>query len=324
MAKKSNTPGPVRRRDHPGNGRTLSTHDVDLAWCPSRRSGRLVELPGFCADLRVPTRMFLDASIEPALSRSGGCFRSVWTFMVARCASMEAVGLRPADVHGVASLHLGVGGGGSLVGTAEAKELGDGDSRCVVLGGQFSAWDVVVHQPCRHGCRGIRWSSAACSSAVSCVAGYEAEFEFVGDGASGLLVRRVVVVFEELATAAVDALAVAFLDQALLSGGGMSAAVADIDRSGLGSWMRARRKAVGAKRSTRCRGWGAVVEGAAVASDVEYEFGGDLAGALREDGVEGVGLLLGEGGPGAIRCAARGRAHDDGGRMAVRRPARWG
>ena len=55
------------------------------------------------------------------------------------------------------------------------------------------------------------------------VAGGAAELEFVGDGVVGLLVRRVVVVFEEVGGAAVDTGPVAFSDHSFLAGGGVTA-----------------------------------------------------------------------------------------------------
>ena len=57
---------------------------------------------------------------------------------------------------------------------------------------------------------------------------------------------------------------------------------------------------------------GAVVEGAAVAADVDDEFGVDGADAAGDDGVEGVGALLGEGGHRLAAGAGVGLVHDGG------------
>ncbi len=149
---------------------------------------------------------------------------------------------------------------------------------------------------------------------ASSVAGCAAEFEFDGDGSTGVFVGRVVVVFEELFSAAADACSVSFFDQAFLAGGGVSSAVADVDRLVVGVVDQGSEERVGSDAFDDGVGdRGAVVEGAAVAPDVENEFGGDGSGPVGEEGAEGVGLLLGEGGPGAVRLAFGGGAQDDGG-----------
>ncbi len=113
------------------------------------------------------------------------------------------------------------------------------------------------------------------------VAGCAAEFEFIGHGATGDFVGWVVVVFEELVSAAVDAGVVSFFDEAFLSGGGVSSAVADVDRSGVGVVDEGSEESVGRDAFDDGVGdGGAVVEGAAVAADVEDEFGGDARRCL--------------------------------------------
>ena len=97
-----------------------------------------------------------------------------------------------------------------------------------------------------------------------------AELEFVGDGVAGVVVAGVVVVFEEVGGAAVDAAAVAFLDDALLADRGVPAAGRRVDRAAVG--VVDQRSEEGRRCESFDNGVGdgsAVVEGAAVASYVE-------------------------------------------------------
>ncbi len=66
------------------------------------------------------------------------------------------------------------------------------------------------------------------------VAGCASEFEFVGDGSTALVVAGVVVIFEHVFSAAVDAGLVALFDEALLAHAWVAASFGGVDRVGMG------------------------------------------------------------------------------------------
>lgn len=113
------------------------------------------------------------------------------------------------------------------------------------------------------------------------------EPEFVDERSSADLELRDVVVLEDFVTAAVDAHPIALLDDAPLTGTGMTMAAGRVDRSTLGvvdqrPEERCRREVLDDARRKRC----AVVERAAVAPDVDDELGDPPPGAAGEQPVE--------------------------------------
>lgn len=116
------------------------------------------------------------------------------------------------------------------------------------------------------------------------VAGGAAEAEFVDERAAGCLEVGFVVVFEEVVGAEGDT--------------GVALAARRVDGTALGVVDEAPDERGGGEAfDGGVRDGGAVVEGAALAADVEDDFGGRAAGSGGEEVDERIGALLGEGRP---------------------------
>ena len=119
-------------------------------------------------------------------------------------------------------------------------------------------------------CRSLACSLFLLRFVAFVVAGCAAEFEFVDDGVSGLFVVGVVVVAQQVGGSAVDAGAVAFVDDSFLSCRGVSLAARRVDGSPLGVVDQRPDERLREEPGDGAVGdGGAVVEGAAVTADVE-------------------------------------------------------
>ena len=126
--------------------------------------------------------------------------------------------------------------------------------------------------------------SGGVDSAVAAVAGGvaagAAEFGFLDERAFGVVEVGNVVVFEEVGAAAVDAALVAFFDHEFLSFGVVAVQARDVDGVALGVVdHRPECRGVGDSLDDRAADGGAVVEGAAVGSDVEDDLGDHVGAA---------------------------------------------
>ncbi len=134
---------------------------------------------------------------------------------------------------------------------------------------------------------------------VSCpVAGTAARHEFSGEGVPGLLVRRVVVEFEQISGLAVDTfMMVGFENDPFLAGRGMTATVRRVDRPLLAvvdhhPYERLIETLTDRVVGDRC----AVVEGGAITTNMDDDFGDHIDVATQEQQAERVGPLLSQGG----------------------------
>ncbi len=136
-----------------------------------------------------------------------------------------------------------------------------------------------------------------------------AEPELLDEGVLGDLEVGIVVVLEQLTSTAVDAYAVALLDQALLPSGGVAVSPRGVDRTPFGvvdqhAQERLRRKPLDDALGDRL----AVIERAAVAPNVQDHFRLDLGAALRDEFHQRIRALLRHRRPGTtIRGRVRGR-----------------
>ena len=138
-------------------------------------------------------------------------------------------------------------------------------------------------------------SAGAVAAVAGGVAAGAAELGFLDERAFGVVEVGNVVVFEEVGAAAVDAALVAFFDHEFLSFGVVAVPSGDVDGVALGVVdHRPECRGVGDALDDRAADGGAVVEGAAVGSDVEDDLGDHVGAAGADDVDEGVDPLLGQ------------------------------
>ena len=130
------------------------------------------------------------------------------------------------------------------------------------------------------------------------VAGRAAGFEFCRDGVAGDAERRHVIELDEAGFAALDArMTVDLRNDPLLASRGVASPVAGVDRSPRGVVEQQADEGVVQLGGDGVRGDGrAVIEGVAVASNMDDHFGGERDSEIEEQHGERIGLLLGQGG----------------------------
>jgi hypothetical protein len=125
------------------------------------------------------------------------------------------------------------------------------------------------------------------------VAWTAAQLEFVHDRSEALFKRRIVVVGEQVMTAAVDTDPVTLVHHPTLARGRVAMATGGVDRPALGivdqySKERLRRDSFDQRFRNRC----AVIEAAAVGPHVQHDLAGDADSTAPDEGDECVCPLL--------------------------------
>lgn len=178
---------------------------------------------------------------------------------------------------------------------------------------------------------GLRWATVTAGGGFGIVAvlvaGGASQFELVDQRVTARLKGGDVVVFEEFGASAVAADLVAFLDDASLPRAGVALAARRVDRMvvGIVDQHPQERRWSDLLHDT-ARQWGAVVEAAPITADVDDDLGVGRPTAGGDQGLDGVGVLLGHRG---IRATGRAQAtvgewaatgHDPGGQPGDQQP----
>jgi hypothetical protein len=130
--------------------------------------------------------------------------------------------------------------------------------------------------------------------------GRAAHRELVDNGVSGLLEVGIVVVAQQVGTAAIDTASVAFTHDAFLPSRGMSLLARRVDRPTLAIVDQCSHERVGHELLDDAAGDGsAVIERAAIAANVQHNLGENLGATVGDQAHKGVGALLTEGWPSA-------------------------